>query len=811
MLAVVGIGAMVAFVFLDPLMNYLGRSSGPQDPVVVETRYGDYTESQLSAIRQSRELVDIFLAQAAAATIDAQIAGGQLDPRMRERMTEGWYGQWKSQVMGRSKQGPEAAAIETLVLSKRAQDLGMVVSDRAVNDLIAQITSDSLSSDALQNIIANLNAGRRVSSARLFEAIRTEMLASNLAQMFARSLVDVPPAQKYEYFTRLNRRAKAEIVPLAVADFASQVQNPSDETLKKFFDKYRDRLPDAASPEPGFKEPRRAAFQYFKADFAKFKDEAKPKITEEEVRDYYEKNKAQFVQLDLPTGPDEAPAEGDNPAEAKPEAATPDDAQPDEPKPDAAKPSEGAAPEAESKPAEPAATTPAPVPQSSPEPPGESAPKADAAAPDAEPKQSRASRSGAFRLTSAAARLQDAAGDEAQSKETQSNESQSEAAPAETPAEPAAPAADAAAEKPAEAPPADAKPADGAPAAAVEPPAEKPAEPKYEPLEKVADQIRDSLASQKAAEKIDEIFGQLQSEMRQYADERDIYETRRETDTTAQPPQPFPFAELAKRHGVEAKELPLISATDAAAEDIGKVARIVPDRRSQFGFRQEPFVDFAFASTLPTYRANVVSDNEGNGYLFWKTEERESYVPKFEDVREKVLAAWKLIEARPLAHKRADELAAQARAANKSLKEVFDGSADLKVIETGSFSWLTGGNVPQDPSGGPVRISEIEGVAYAGPAFMEKVFGLQVGEVGVTHNVPEDTVYVVRLAEFEQTIDQLREEFAKEPAGMYLAVARPSRMQMYESWIEGLEKQADIRWVREADVAQRRAPEEAEL
>ena len=92
-----------------------------------------------------------------------------------------------------------------------------------------------------------------------------------------------------------------------------------------------------------------------------------------------------------------------------------------------------------------------------------------------------------------------------------------------------------------------------------------------------------------------------------------------------------------------------MTAVEAAGEDLGKVSRIVQDLRSQFGFRSEPFVEFAFSASMPTYRPNVVTDNEGNGYLFWKTEEVATHVPTFAQVHDKVLAAWKLIEARPLA------------------------------------------------------------------------------------------------------------------------------------------------------------------
>jgi hypothetical protein len=347
--------------------------------------------------------------------------------------------------------------------------------------------------------------------------------------------------------------------------------------------------------------------------------------------------------------------------------------------------------------------------------------------------------------------------------------------------------------------------------AATAPPAEaaaKPEEVKYEPLEKVKEQIRDTIASQKAAEKIEEIFGDLSSQMRRYAAERADYEARDKNDTTLKAPAPFPFAELAKKYAVEARELPLVTTAEAAAEDIGKVSRIVPDNRSPMGFRSEAFAEFAFSDSLPAYKYTQGSDPEGNGFLFWKTEEQKPYVPKFAQVREKVLAAWKMIEARAIARKRADELAAQARTANKPLKEAFADQAGLKVIDTGSFTWMTTGNVPQDPSAGAPRISQIEGVVRIGDAFMQTVFGLQAGQVGVASNHPQDTVYVVRLAEYEQPLDQLRDEFAREPAGVYMVAATTDRQQMFQTWINDLEKEANIHWLRTPDVIRQNESEE---
>ncbi|MBI3837482.1 MAG: hypothetical protein HY288_06070 [Planctomycetia bacterium] len=803
LLAIVGIGAMVAFVFLDPLMKYVGRTRRQENPVVVQTKFGALTESEIAGIRQSRDLVDLFLKAVSVETVNAQIKKGAIDARMQDQALNQWYGYWREQLMVRSAPGPEEAAVETLVLSKKAQQLGMVVSDRAINDLLKQVTSDSLTSDALQTIVNSLQTGRRISVARLFDAIRTEMLASKLIQMFRVSLGDVTPAQRFEYFSRLNRRAKAEVMPLAVADFVSQVADPSPEQLSKFFDEHKDRYPDPSSPEPGFKEPKRAAFQYFKADFAKFKEEFKPQVTEEEIAEYYEKNKTQFRAVDLPADTNEKPKSEAAPAESpeakpdeqpKPEGDKPADAKPAEPAPDAKGVDPAADKPTENKPAD---EKPAAEPKAANEKPADSQPPQTAT--DKTPIQVAQIGNGSTR---ASIRLVSAA-----------------TADDDRPAEPAAPASDAPAAatageakpetKPAETPapetPADetAKPADEQPAAeGADKPASPPDQMRYEPLEKVKDSIRDSIAGQKATKRIGEIFEQLSAEMRRYSDDLDVYNAAKSSNSAAKPPKPFPFKELAEAKQVIAKETDLITASEAASgTDIGQVQRPVQDRRSQFGFRLEPFSEFAFSDSLLIYQPRPVDDNEGNMYLFWKTKERAAYIPTLDQVRDQVIHAWKMIQARELARTRADEYARQDRAAKIPLKEFFGKQENLKVIETSSFSWLSSGNVPFDPANSQPRISQVDGVERVGPEFMETVFGLSPGDVAVTRNHPRDTVYVVRLIDYEQPTDELRNEFASEKQMRYMSVAAPDQRQMYLAWLDHMNKDAGVHWLRQADVA----------
>ncbi len=775
MLATVGVAAMVAFVFLDPLMRYVGRGNKVENPVVVETKYGPIKDSELANIRQSRELVEAFLRQVSVEMVDAQIRGGTLDARLRDRFVGQWFGMWQQQLMSRSKMGPEAAAVETLVLNKRAEKLGMVVSDRAINDLLKQITNDSLTKDTLQEVVNHLQTGRRVSVARLFEALRVELTASKFSQMFLQSVQDVPPAQRFEYYARLNRQAKAEIMPLAVADFAGQVDDPGKDVLQAFFQSHKNRFPDPASPDPGFKEPRRAAFQYFKANFAKAQDEFKPQVTDEEIAEYYEKNKAQFRVLDLPGETTDEPQEG----EAKKDEADKDEANKDDTKNDETK-EDKAAPESE-KPA----TDPQP-------------PKPDDAKPESSPQAARGPCA-PMRLVAAGAD-EKAAEPPADKSDAKKPEAKDETADtADKPAEPSA-------EKPAENP--DEKPGEKAEEKPDEPAAEAPPEPKYEPLEKVKETIRDQVAGYKAGKQIGDIIEQLSADMRRYADDMDAYDARKSTDPKATPPKPFPFAELAKAKGIEAKELPLVTAAEAAEEDIGKVYR--ENRSSQFGPRIETFDQFAFSESLPTYRPTALLDPERNAYLFWKTEEQAAYVPTLEQAKDKVVRAWKLIEARTRARDRAEEYAAQARDAKKPLREVFEGQESLKVTDTGPFSWMTLGDVPSDPYNSQPRMSQVEGVEYPGKEFMESVFSLDTGGVGVTTNHPQNTVYVVQLTEFNPSIDDLRKDFAAEHQMRYMAVAAADQQRIYLAWLSDLEKDAKVHWLRQADTGKRHRGESAE-
>jgi len=804
MLAIVAIGAMVAFVFLDPVMRYVG--GGPnkqQNPVVVETRFGSLTQNELANLRYSREIVDRFLQQVISTVVQTQMGqNNNINPQMLDQFAQRQYSFWKQQLLLRSQPGPEHAAVETMVLAKKAQELGMVVNDQAVNELLKQITADSLSSEQITNIIRGLDPQRKITVARLFDLLRTELLASKYRTLFAQSLNDVTPEQRFEYFSRLSRRAKIEAMPLAVADFVSQVSDPSDEEVKKFYEEHKETFPNPDSPTPGFKQPKRITVQYFKADLNKAQEKFKPQVTEEEIQKYYNENKEQFRALSVDTKP--ADADGAAPAtdEAAPKAEEPGAGdKPAEEKPTEDKP---AAPAAEEKPADAPAAADKPA-----EPSAEEKP-ADAPAP-----QARAPRRGIPAKFVSAATQEEA-------PDAPANQPAAEAAPAAAPAA-ETPAAEAPAAEPAPAgttetpaatePAKEAAPAADAAASVATPPAAAPTgatatdEVRYDPLEKVKDTIRDTIAQQKAGDAIREQFEELSAAMKRYRDQVDIYDLEHGTNPSLKAPAPLNFAELAKGKDVEAKELTSQTALQISKEDIGKAYRVVRDGRTR-EFRTVPFVDFAFAESLTKLAADQVQDNDGNAYLFWKTGQEAAFVPPLDQIRDQVVLAWKMIKARELARKRAEEYVKQAQALRKPLKDLFGKQADLKVTDAGPFSWLTMGNVPAD-SGGMPHLSPIDGVEAAGVKFMEAVFGLQTTEVGLAFNYPEDQVYVIRATEFEPSAEELREDFVRANPQRYMAASMPERQAIYQDWLKRLNTEANVHWVRPADARRNSDSEES--
>jgi hypothetical protein len=804
-LAVLGVVCMVAFVFGSTQCN--SPPSGPTaNAVVASTKYGDLREGDIYEMRLQAIAVDRFLTALVGRTSQALVQEQKSLEQFQQQIFMGQYNQLQAQGMilfGDESQIDESILIDNMLLARRAQQNGVVISDRAINEFLGQVTQEKLTRDDLVMIVNE----QKINQDMLFDGLRTRLAARSMRQMFLFGLANLSPAQKWEYYLRLNRRARAEFVAVPVANFVSDVKTPDDATIRSFFEEHKEQIHQPGSPEPGFKQPHQVALQYFKADYEKFMDE--DAITQEEIEAHYEKFKDTRY---LFTEPVEPPAEQST--------QEPDEGQTDAKKPEAT----GSEPQDAKKSA-------ASDNQNKAEP-GKSPVKderKDESAPAKKADENKADENKADENKAEEKKADESKSEEAKSEENKSDESQCGGQEQQKPAAQASPPSDEAASEDAAAKPDEAKSAgeqEKQPAAT-----EKPADaeksdaaeeskeptllelsgqlslpqsirdgprPKYNPLWRVEKDIRRELAGQKASEKITELFRQVKPVLDNYYDTFNAWKADhpdlKGDAEHPRPPRPD-FAELAEKYGLSAHETGLLSMYEVTTEtDVGQALAEMGQRLNRPNYVE------AVLQTPPLYKAFTVQDLPGNQYLYWKVNDVPEHVPALTDegIRDEVVAVWKEIQARELAQKKAQQLAEQA-GDGKAFSDLVADDKNLKLIETQPFTWMTAGN----PFLGPTqpRLTEIPGVESPGEDFMRTVFSLEQGKTAVALNAPKTVAYAIRVTSLEPSLSVLRETFAVESprqAQNFMALAQQDNFETTRNWLEEVREDAGLHWNRPA-------------
>jgi hypothetical protein len=308
---------------------------------------------------------------------------------------------------------------------------------------------------------------------------------------------------------------------------------------------------------------------------------------------------------------------------------------------------------------------------------------------------------------------------------------------------------------------------------------------KSSPLEEVRDEIRQRLARQKASERIEHLFANLAYEVQRYREGRILHEMTEKEGGDAKPPKPPDWAALAEREGLVWASTGLLTALEAESQ-FGRAA---------LGHGGIPFVSDMFRDPVEFRPRGIVDPASDDHYLVWVTEIQEDYIPNWDEpgIREEATRAWKTLQARELARAEGERLAALARDAGKPLAELFAGKPDLPVIRPAPFTWLSELTDLPLPSL-PLGFSEVEGVPYAGAAFMKAVFELEEGGIAVAPNYAQTAFYVVRLVRFSPSLPELKKKPETENLNRYKSTILMDRRQ---AWWRRIEQEAGLRWVRD--------------
>jgi hypothetical protein len=758
---------VIGFVLLPTISQIWESRTETVNPVVVRTsQFGDLRVSDLERLYRQRMAVVSVLDGISRA----------LDRAGRDRRDV-------EQVIQALASPTQEVLVDTWLLTKHAERLGMTATDDAIREFLRELTREELDTADIRTAIDEA----RLSTRRFFDLMRNELLALRVQGMFLASLGGVTPAQRWDYFNRLTRLATVELASLPVEDFLDRVDPPRYDPddadlqakLREFYEQYKDQLPSPTSPEPGFREPHRIAIEYFRTSV----DEMARTVTNAEVLAEYERDRATYDRLDAESAMPEGTLP---PADELPDAAAPSfrlPTLPDEPlesdEPGGAAPGEAAPGEAA--PADDAKDPTAP---------GEAAP-----APMVPGDQSALPQGGVFRTVSFARQAEEAAESEAASEPPMADEP--EAPSAEPPEQPDAPQPP---EQPEPPPPPDAPMADqpAAPEAddVPEPPPlepEVPAVPTVErpdqPDERPSAALRERIRRQLAARKVESTFKEFEGLLSRYRSAWIRYEVDKKRDPSLTPPSRPDFKQLAAEHNLTASRTPLLSQWEVSELDIGRSLVAWGPRP------EDTFIGYAF-DRMPLHQPTGSWDLQGHQYLSWKTEETKERTPEFTEpgVAERVFRAWKLVRAREEAFKEAEKLAEAARKAQTSLRRAFAETPGLTVVETEPFSWMTHGEVPRWASQAPPRVSQVKGVHLPGHDFMRAVFRLGEGEIGVAANQPQTEVFVVRVVEYDPPENVLWAQFEVERPDQYMDVAEAEQRETVRAWLEGLRARYKLEW-----------------
>ncbi len=839
---ILGVLLMFAFVVLPPVADYLSRNPSGQakDPTIVRWKYGEITRSELARRMRAEYVIQDFQQELFQRAIAKK-------------------GRPKAAFIRRAESDREL--VQRLLLAKKAESLGIVISEEALLDFFDLISDHSLSNRSQYLALLRQIAKDRASSAMVLNQIRIDLLAQRMREIAFGSQAAYPPGELWQYYQKLNRMVVCDILPVRAEDYLNQVaQSPSEAELRKIYEEGKNEYPSPLSPKPAFKIRRKASFGYFKAELSTFLDKKieklLPTITDEEIKDYYEKNKLLFQEIDTPEAP---PKPEEN--QPKEENSTEKTSKQDEKPSGDAKPASGKkAPEKKATPDHSGGPTP-PKPSSSPSSSqnstskpeekatkqnGGNAPRENKSADpsDKDPsdkdegasRQSRVSRSGSTQFIA----FQEEPVKTAEKKGEKKGEKKAES-PKESAKENSQKKASADTKTGAQAGTKDRSKADKEGQAKAAPPmveqpkktapsdqpgeAASPSQPKmkFRPLdEKLKEEIRRRIAREKATpQALSEMQLALETARRSVERYANALALSKDPELKRDAPPVPDFAGLAKQYGLTYQTTPFFDLLElqqlsTAPPDESRpyldLLRVSERRSGNFGPTSVRFVDVAARmlnakdpADVPLYQPQTIQATGGFGppnasFLFWIREVQPERVPKFPEIRDQVAQFWRQREAFRRAADAAKKLVDQATTAKKPLKEVLSEEQKQRLVTTEPFSWMTTGATGGIPMLSPVRGKNGKGEEVTlrdlGDPFMEKVFALKPGGKTTAHDLPEKTAFAVEMVREVTKPEDLRELFLASGNDRILGfLVQRDRMQLQSKWLKQLEEEFEVEWL----------------
>ncbi len=143
--------------------------------------------------------------------------------------------------LGINDQAGDRFSIQVMRFAKEAQNLGLELDDIAIRQWL-QFYTDGRFSDSQINGYVATTTRNQLGISQFYDQLRTQLLAKAyqrhwLAGLSAGNFAITPPAQQWELFLRLNRRAVADAYAVNVSEFIDKTNpKPAESAIRETYE-----------------------------------------------------------------------------------------------------------------------------------------------------------------------------------------------------------------------------------------------------------------------------------------------------------------------------------------------------------------------------------------------------------------------------------------------------------------------------------------------------------------------------------------------------------------------------------------------
>jgi hypothetical protein len=276
------------------------------------------TDNDLLAARQELEIMKILRADALLRSQDLhgiflgellfsdQRASVALINRLKQTIRTNQYKISEKQINDLyTRKAPPG--IYWLLLQNEAQNAGIRISNAQVGELLGRIIPQLFEGQTYSQLINAVIARQRIPEQQVLTTLG-KLLAVLQYSSIVCSNEDLTTRQIMQMAGNEEERINVEFVKFDSAVFAEQQEAPGEDKIAEYFDKYKAIAPGSVSDDNphgfGYKLPDRIQLEYIAVKLNDVKTIVK-RPTQDEMGNYYSRNKAQLFTEQVPSDPND--------------------------------------------------------------------------------------------------------------------------------------------------------------------------------------------------------------------------------------------------------------------------------------------------------------------------------------------------------------------------------------------------------------------------------------------------------------------------------------------------------------------------